>query len=169
MAVYKLVERFEVPTAYELESAGYDASEAATLDKLEYRQKVAPELFLGRYLDGQLVGYIVSTLASEPTLTHNSMSDHVPNGKTVCIHSVCVDKKHQRKGIAANLLKEYIRRLQESNGNCDSPKYERIALIAHDYLIKLYESCGFTLLGESEVVHGPDKWYELQILLDSKI
>ncbi|ORX99722.1 acyl-CoA N-acyltransferase [Basidiobolus meristosporus CBS 931.73] len=165
MATYKLVGPSEIPRAYELESEGYDPSEAATLEKLEYRQRVAPELFLGSYLDDQLIGYVVSTLTTKTHLTHESMSEHHPSGKTVCVHSVCVDKRFLRKGYATQLVKEYIKRLQEANQRAEEKKFDRIVLIAHDYLIPLYEKCGFILVGESEVIHGPEKWYELQIPL----
>jgi arylalkylamine N-acetyltransferase len=79
------------------------------------------------------------------------MSLHEKEGKTVCIHSVCVDKRYRRYGVATRLLREYINLLKKPDNEI---KYKRCALLAHEYLIPLYQNVGFKLIGESEVVHG---------------
>ncbi|RHZ72435.1 hypothetical protein Glove_242g143 [Diversispora epigaea] len=157
--VYKNVPASDIERSFELESQGYPPEEAATLEKLEYRQKNAPTLFIGAYLpltpsnissnnNEYLIGFIVSTLTTLHSLTEESMSNHEPDGKTVCIHSVCIDKQYRRRGIATDLLKEYIKRLKNLY------KYERIALISHKHLIPLYQKVGFIYKGESVIVHG---------------
>lgn len=89
------------------------------------------------------------------------MSEHVPGGYSVCIHSVCVSGDHQRKGIGSALIKEYIAHLER--GNTDgSWSYRRILLITHDHLRPFYESVGFEWLGKSDVVHGSKPWYEMR-------
>jgi len=45
------------------------------------------------------------------------------------------------------------------------PQARQILLIAKKGLIPLYEGAGFTLRGESAVVHGQDPWYELALSL----
>ena len=82
---------------------GYPADEAASLQAFRYtqvllsatwiqylfssRQSQAGDLFLGAYIDSndarQLVGYVCSTLSPAETLTHESMSAHVPNSSSV--------------------------------------------------------------------------------------
>jgi guanine nucleotide exchange factor len=130
------------------------------------RQSQAPSLFLGAYArlpdgePGELVGYICSTLSDSGTLTHSSMSTHIPNGSSICIHSVCVKGNYKRRGIALAMLKEYITRTK------DAGAYERILLITHKNLQQLYEKAGFELVGESSVVHGKETWYEMRILLN---
>ncbi|CAG8556418.1 10293_t:CDS:2 [Acaulospora morrowiae] len=179
---FKYVSESDVERAFELESQGYPPEEAATLEKLLYRQKHAPELFLGAYLPISstllhtssspqssqliLIGFIVSTLTISPSLTDESMSHHDPSGKTVCIHSVCVDKNYRRRGVALALLKEYIKRLEKNSRNEGKRKYERIVLISHDYLIPLYQKAGFVLKGESQIVHGNEKWFDLVLDLN---
>jgi len=90
------------------------------------------------------------------------MSTHDPDGKTICIHSVCVDRGHQRQKLGTALLEEYIRRWT------DGP-YDRISLIAHEELVKFYLSAGFKMIGKSEVLHGSKPWFELRYFLQPTI
>ncbi|PCH38955.1 Mss4-like protein [Wolfiporia cocos MD-104 SS10] len=87
------------------------------------------------------------------------MSNHVPGAPSVCIHSVCIDLAHRRRGIALGLLKEYTRRLGVAG------TYDRILLIAHEELRELYERAGFEWVGRSAVVHGARPWYEMRRVL----
>jgi hypothetical protein len=89
------------------------------------------------------------------------MTSHDPEGKTICIHSVCVDPAHQRRKVGSTLLKEYIRRWT------DGP-YDGISLIAHEELIRFYVAAGFKLIGASGVVHGSKPWFELRYSLQSQ-
>ena len=163
-------------------SQGYPPDEAATEASFRYepffcsmlrtsliqgrlRQAQAGNLFLGAYqrngTSRVLVAYICSTLSSTSSLTHESMSEHVPGGHSVCIHSVCVSSDHRRKRIGSALMKEYIARLER--GNTDgSWSYRRILLITHDRLRRFYESVGFEWLGKSDVVHGSKPWYQMR-------
>jgi cyclin-dependent kinase-like len=97
------------------------------------------------------------------------MTRHEPNGRTVCIHSVCVDQAFRRQKIATRLLQEFISRARAANEKEvaeGKPKlYERIALISHDYLIPLYEKTGFKLRGESNIRHGEETWFEMMLEL----
>ena len=129
-----------------------------------YRQSQAPELFLGAFLPGpgdarELVGYVCSTLAATPTLTHASMAAHVPGGRTVCVHSVCVARAHRRRGRGRELVRAYVahvaRRAQDA--------YDRVCLIAHEELVGFYQSTGFTLVGPSAVTHGARPWFEMYV------
>jgi len=96
------------------------------------------------------------------------MSKHVPEGSSVCIHSVCVSSDHQRKGVGLALIKEYIARLER--GNVDgSWSYRCLLLITHDHLRGFYESAGFEWLGKSNVVHGSKPWYEMRRDLNSRM
>jgi ribosomal protein S18 acetylase RimI-like enzyme len=159
---FHLVPAADIAVAFELECAGYPADEAATYDKLVYRQKHAPELFLGAYIPldtndrGKLIGFVVGTQC-RGTLSHESMSDHDNQGETICIHSVCVDAGYRRQRVASRLLDAYYERATElvKDGQC---KTERIQLLAHTELSELYEKCGYRSLGVSDVVHGGKPW-----------
>jgi len=154
----------DIEKAYDIERAGYPEDEAASLEGFRFRQKNAGDLFLAGYVDvptgRELGGYICSTLSPAESLTHESMSNHVPNSSSVCIHSVCVSPDHRRKGIALQLLKEYVSRIEAAT--LQGKPYERILLIAHDNLRSLYEKAGFEWLGPSAVVHGSRPWFEMR-------
>jgi GNAT superfamily N-acetyltransferase len=82
-----------------------------------------------------------------------------------------VAEVHRRKGIALALLREYEHRLRQANtkyalvSNSNQNRYNKIALLAHQELISLYQKAGYTLIGQSNVVHGPDPWFELHLVL----
>lgn len=164
---FALVSADQVQDAHRIEASAYPADEAGSYKTFVYRQSVAPNLFLGAYdqtkdNEKRLIGYICSTLSKSETLTHESMTTHDPDGKTICVHSVCVDPEHQRRKIGSSLLKGYVRRWM------DGP-YDRISLLAHEELIEFYASAGFKLIGKSEVVHGSKPWFELRYSLQSQI
>lgn len=123
------------------------------------RQSQAPQLFLGAWdpTTSQLVAFTNATLSSSRTLTHEAMERHNPNGSYINIHSVVVAASHRRNGIAQALLREYLERVKQHEG------VKGVVLIAKQKLVAMYEKAGFTLRGESEVVHGQDKWFELGI------
>jgi GNAT superfamily N-acetyltransferase len=131
----------------------------------QLRQSQAGDLFLGVYEKSKsgsrtLIGFVCSTLSPAESLTHESMSTHVPDSSAVCIHSVCVAKSHQRNGIGLALLKEYIHRLESRNVN--GVKYHRVLLITHEELRPFYELAGFEWRGPSSVVHGSRAWFEMR-------
>ncbi|GAA5877760.1 hypothetical protein JCM3774_000747 [Rhodotorula dairenensis] len=184
--VYDLVQASDVERAFEIETAGFTEDEAASLESLKYRQQHAGDYFLGAYEqrvpsedpsaggrgrgDRLLIGYACSTLTRQPTLTHDAMSTHEPDGTHVAIHSVCVALTHRNRGIASALLREYLARLERgiesSKGGQPSPatptKIESALLIAHPELVPLYERAGFSVVGPSAVVHGAKPWIELR-------
>ncbi|BGP57837.1 hypothetical protein JCM8202_002492 [Rhodotorula sphaerocarpa] len=167
--VYDLLRPEDIDRAYEIETAGFPEDEAASIDALRYRQANAGEYFLGAYETaqdaapasasdrGQLVGYVCATLTSSPSLTHDSMAHHEPNGAYVAIHSVCVARSHLRRGIATALLREYLRRLE-----APASPVRGALLIAHEEVVPLYTKAGFELVGPSPVTHGARPWFELR-------
>ncbi|KAJ6466947.1 acyl-CoA N-acyltransferase [Mycena sanguinolenta] len=154
----------DLAEAIEIERAGFPPDEAATLEAFQLRQSLAPNLFLGAYLNNQLVGYVCSTLSPDTSLTHESMSNHVPDSSSVCIHSVCVSSAHRGLGVGLKLLREYIVRLETARREKTAP-YERILLITHENLRPFYEKAGFEWVGPSAVVHGSQPWYEMRSIL----
>ncbi|TFK65991.1 acyl-CoA N-acyltransferase [Pluteus cervinus] len=162
--VFRNVQEGDLEIAIEIERQGYPADEAASLEAFRYRQSQASDLFLGAYLPdtNELVGYVCSTLSPTTSLTHESMSNHIPGSATVCIHSVCVAQKHRRKGVGLALLQEYIARLEAAHPAVNSVSLERVLLITHEELREFYEKAGFEWVGESAVVHGSRPWYEMR-------
>lgn len=98
----------------------------------------------------------MSTATLSETITEESMHHHDASGSLVCIHSVCVHPQHRRQGIATKMLQAYIVQLK-------ALKKAKAALIVHNYLVSLYASVGFKLLGVSPIVHGPDPWLDMEL------
>ncbi|KAI0300098.1 hypothetical protein B0F90DRAFT_1817702 [Multifurca ochricompacta] len=158
---FDLISAKEVDTVYELEAKSFPPEEAATIEKLRYRQENAPELFLGAFVPHTgggraLLGYVNGVLSSEATLTSESMSTHVLGAHTVLIHGVCVASDSRRRGIASALLAEYQRRLEAAGS------YERALLIAHEDKLGFYERFGFKSRGLSNISFAGVTWLELE-------
>ena len=112
--------------ALQLEQENYPAEEAATAASFALRQAQAPLLFRGAWTDGRLVGYVCATRCAADALSHESMTRHDPDGPTVCIHSVSVASAFQRRGIARQMLREYIAAVRAEQVGA-----KRICLLAH--------------------------------------
>jgi ribosomal protein S18 acetylase RimI-like enzyme len=157
-----------LPVITALETASYHPDEAASPEQLRnrlgYASDSGKELFYvaRETVNNEVVGFVCSTLSSSPVLTDESMSQHEPNGKTICLHSVCVSPKTRKQGVATRLLEDWIKTLRDINTH-GTKKYDRIALISRADLIKLYGSVGFVELGKSPIVHGPDPWFDMTL------
>lgn len=84
---------------------------------------------------------------------------HHEHGRTICIHTLAVLPALQKQGLGKILMKSYQQRM-ETSGIAD-----RITLLAHDYLIKMYEGMSFADKGKSEVRFGGGGWNNLVSLL----
>ena len=157
---YRPVAAKDVDEAFSLETRSYPADEAATLEKLTYRQLNAPEYFLGAFDDatGSMLGFVTSTRA--PNLDHESLSHHDPTASVLAIHSVCVSPDHRRLKIGRIMLTKYVNMILLRSGD-DGLK--EIRLIAKAELLSFYVSCGFAVCGPSAVVHGADQWFDLTL------
>lgn len=96
-----------------------------------------------------LLGFVNGTCTSEPTILHESMFTHDPNGKTLVIHSVVVAASNRRRGIGKRMLLEYVNRITR-----ECPRVDKILLLSKPELLKFYISCGFEVVGPSSVIHG---------------
>ncbi|KAF8954808.1 hypothetical protein BDZ97DRAFT_367269 [Flammula alnicola] len=187
--IFDYVPAEDLSAALELERAGFTPEEAGTettfrysyaipinqtnlLMNFRFRQSHAPQLFLGAYQSGTesrtLIGYVCATQSPESSLTHDTMTKHVPDSSSVCIHSVCVAPSYRSKGVGLALLKEYFVRLERARSE-GTATWERVLLIAHDDLVPFYEKAGFENAGKSSVVHGSLPWFEMRRILTSPL
>ena len=148
----------------EIESNSYPPDEAASPENLRYRVENAGDYFLVGCSAGsgpggadEIVSYVCGTLNKGETLTHESMSTHDADGDTLCIHSVVTEGGHRRKQIGTKTLKAYMRWITTA-----TPQVERVLLLCKRNLIGFYEGAGWKMVGESDVVHGKDQWYEME-------
>ena len=98
----------EVLRAHRLELKCYPVELAATLEAFLYRWRAFPDLFLGAWEDGELIGLAcgVRTDASDCSdvgikKTHGGAGD----GSKLCVLSVAVDPSRRRRGVGARLLR----------------------------------------------------------------
>ena len=80
---------------------------------------------------------------------------HEENGRTIAIHTLGVLPAYKDQGLAKTIMKSYEQRM-ETSGIAD-----RIALLAHGHLIKMYEGMGFENRGKSDVKFGGGGWNSL--------
>lgn len=147
----------DIPTCFEIESASYPEDEAATLASLNYRQSNAGSYFQCAILDGEIVGFVCGTRCS--LFEDESMTTNVPTGKFLAIHSVVVREEHRRKGIASEMLKRYVEKVQLENID---GSIESIVLLAKSNLLGFYVKCGFQVNRPSPIIHGKELWFELE-------
>lgn len=155
----RIIEKTDLKTVIELEKLAFSADEAANPEKIYFRYIFAHQYFQVFCLNGIVIGFICGTKA-KGVLTHESLSAHISDGKHLCIHSVVIQEKYQRKGYATQMMKLYVHSL---HSQLQSKELLSIRLLCKQYLIKFYSSVGFQFIGESNVIIGKDAWYEMVI------
>jgi predicted PhzF superfamily epimerase YddE/YHI9/GNAT superfamily N-acetyltransferase len=148
-----------------IEKASYPPSEAASKSSLQYRQHHAAPYFRCAYLgidddDKEVIGFICATRCHE--FEHEAMSTHHPEGPLLAIHSVVVAEEHRRKGVATAMLLDYIDKMREMDDGV-----QKLVLLAKKDLLSFYVDCGFSVIKPSDIVHGGDRWYDLELDLSS--
>jgi len=144
-----------------LEDACFPEDEAASKERIKYRIENASDYFYCafRKSDNKLIGFVNGTLARGSKLEHETMANHDPKGESLCIHSVTVDPSLRRQNLGSWEMKHYLRSITEKQ-----PNVKLILLLCKAHLISFYKACGFSLVGESDVVHGKEKWYEMKFI-----
>jgi GNAT superfamily N-acetyltransferase len=91
----------------------------------------------------------------KPRTVGGQLIGNDPSGKTIAVHSVVVAPEFQGGGVGRALVKDYVDYVRGIGAG------ERLALVAHDYLVGFYESAGFVNLGRSEVRFAGGEWFDL--------
>lgn len=94
------------------------------------------------------------------TLRDGDAKGHKENGRTLALHSLAVLPAFQNQGLGKIILKSYIQRMSTS-GVAD-----RVAILAHDGLVKYYEGVGYVPKGKSEATFGGGGWNSLVRLVN---
>lgn len=153
----------DLDAMYALESASYPEDEAATREGMAFRLRVAAPCFLiARARDEEdIIGFVNGTRTMSAKLTHESMSAHEEQGKTLCVHSVVVKEARRRRGFGLAMMREYCERV------CVDESITEMRLLCKEYLVGFYSAAGFELVGKSDVVHGKDTWMEMRMDADA--
>ena len=160
---YRLANENDVEEIALLEAESFPEDEMASKETITIRQREAGSyMYVVRNLkDNNLVGFVNGTLTTRNEIHHESMTCHEPNGQSLVIHSVTINPKLRRNGMASKMLLRYIDKIMN-----DQIEVKKILLLTKEYLVKFYESAGFKVIKLSDVEHGVDKWYEMSMTLN---
>ncbi|MGR5150160.1 GNAT family N-acetyltransferase [Photobacterium alginatilyticum] len=141
----------------QIEAICFPEAEAASLESFQKRFAVFSECFFVLEVDGVVVGHINGCTHSAPELPDALYSDaslHCPKGAYQTVFGLAVDPQYQKQGYASALTRHFIEvsRADERKG---------MVLTCKDYLVKFYESFGFTYQGVSTSSHGGVKWNDM--------
>lgn len=122
-------------------------------------------------LKSVLIAMIIGTKTRAPAVTDECMENppnwqsqrpnpqdlrgHQEHGQTICVQTLGVLPAYQGRGLAKILMKSYQQRMETSG------IAQRIALLAHEYLVRMYEGMGFVNKGRSPVKFGGGGWTSL--------
>eukprot|EP00008_Paramoeba_atlantica_P012597 CAMPEP_0201487656 /NCGR_PEP_ID=MMETSP0151_2-20130828/14675_1 /ASSEMBLY_ACC=CAM_ASM_000257 /TAXON_ID=200890 /ORGANISM="Paramoeba atlantica, Strain 621/1 / CCAP 1560/9" /LENGTH=169 /DNA_ID=CAMNT_0047872763 /DNA_START=6 /DNA_END=515 /DNA_ORIENTATION=- len=151
------VERLD--EVFALEAEGFPADEKATKESLEFRLTKAGDFFYGAInpQTSRVLGYVCGTLAEGEELAHEAMSNHIPTGESICVHSVVVATSEQKRGIGQEMMVRYAAVMKQN------PQVKRGYLLCKDKLRHWYEKAGWEFVRVSPVVHGQERWLEMKI------
>eukprot|EP00555_Chaetoceros_dichaeta_P002469 CAMPEP_0198250822 /NCGR_PEP_ID=MMETSP1447-20131203/1859_1 /TAXON_ID=420782 /ORGANISM="Chaetoceros dichaeta, Strain CCMP1751" /LENGTH=297 /DNA_ID=CAMNT_0043935709 /DNA_START=158 /DNA_END=1049 /DNA_ORIENTATION=+ len=154
----------EIPSCHKIESASYPIDEAASLDSLEYRRENAPNYFQCAISndDDSIIGFVCATRCDR--FEEESMSSHTAMGALLAIHSVVVEESYRKKGVATAMLTSYLETVQrqEVDDGSGGSGIQSVVLLAKTHLLGFYVNCGFQVNRLSPIIHGRERWYELE-------
>ncbi|KAL9003121.1 MAG: hypothetical protein Q9188_003985 [Gyalolechia gomerana] len=117
-----------------------------------------------------LIAQVIATKCATSAVTDESMEippdwrpsnspsesrGHQEHGRTIAIHSLASLPEFKGRGLGKIIMKSYVQRM-ETSGIAD-----RIALLAHEHLVKYYEALGFRNWGKSQASFGGGGWYDM--------
>ena len=109
---------------------------------------------------GKIVGFVCSTRCD--SFTAESMTTHVATGRYLAVHSVVVDEKYRRLGVASAMLQDYVRQMTRLNDLGTHGPIDAMVLLAKRELLGFYLDNGFRATRPSPIVHGRERWYEME-------
>ncbi|MDF9867095.1 ribosomal protein S18 acetylase RimI-like enzyme [Bacilli bacterium PM5-3] len=161
MLIIRNAKQDELERLFEIESKCFPINEAATKEAMKDRIKVINDTFLVAELDNKAVGLVNGPVVNTRFISDDLFEEIIANpinGGIQTILGLAVDPEYQKQGIAAKLLEELANVAKKA-------KREAITLTCKDYLIKYYESQGYTNMGKSDSTHGGEVWYNMTMEL----
>lgn len=144
-----------------IEAECFPAAEAASKHSIEERIATFPKSFFVAEKDGRIIGFIngcaTNSLVIYDALYHDT-SHHIPDGESLTVFGLDVLPEHQRQGIAAKLMNNYIETARNDGR-------KRVILTCKDRLVHYYEYFGFVNNGISESTHGGAQWFNMTLAL----
>ncbi|BCR91753.1 GNAT family N-acetyltransferase [Aspergillus chevalieri] len=90
----------------------------------------------------------------EVVMVNGEVVGSEPKGGSVAVHSLAIKPAYQGKGVGRSLMNAYIEYMKSGAVHA-----EQIVIIAHDHLIRFYESVGFENRGPSACQFGDGGWF----------
>ena len=141
----------------QIEAICFPDAEAASLESFQKRFAAFAECFFVLEIDGVVVGHINGCIYSSPELSDALYSDtslHCPKGAYQTVFGLAIDPQYQKRGYASALTKHFIE-------VCRADGRKGMVLTCKDYLVKFYQSLGFTHQGVSASNHGGARWNDM--------
>lgn len=164
----------DILECFQIETSSYPPDEMASEKSLRYRQANAGSYFRCATIpssndknDGKIVGFVCATRCDE--FDEESMSIHVPSGRLLAIHSVVVEEQYRRMGLATAMLQDYISFIEKECKHDGNKGIAKIVLIAKSNLLGFYVNVGFSVTGVSKIIHGKDRWYDLELSIEKRL
>ena len=149
----------DVSACHRIERICFEPDEAASLHKIQARQRIFADGFLVALEEDSVVGFINSAATNQPDLSDEAIKDligHEADGSTMVILSLAVDPPHQGKGISSRLMRSFIEQWRSS-------RKTSICLLCKEHLIGFYAKFGFVDRGRSDSEHGGSRWHEMAL------
>lgn len=100
----------------------------------------------------------------EVVMVNGEVVGSEPKGGSVAVHSLAIKPAYQGKGVGRSLMNAYIEYMKSGAVHA-----EQIVIIAHDHLIRFYESVGFENRGPSACQFGDGGWFDLVCTIRGQI
>lgn len=161
--VFRNIKQEEISQAAEIEKRCFPPNEACSYGHMEQRVRKAPDLFLVAEdkKTGLLAGFLNGLATDRMHLTDDFFTDaevHNPEGENIMLLGLDVLLEHRGKGLARELVEEYIRR-ERKKGR------KKLILTCIEEKVEMYKKFGFEDHGIGISQWGGEAWHEMSIVI----
>ncbi len=155
--IIRKVSKTDLEPCLAVETACFEASEAADRESIGIRIAGYPEGFLVAEKDGSVIGMVNSGSIEKDDITDEAFKKligHVEGGKNIVIFSMAVHPDFQGLGLSRKLMGAFVATSRELGK-------KNVLLLCKDYHIDYYKGLGFDYGGISKSRHGGFDWHEM--------
>ncbi len=154
---FRYIKPEEAEQGINVEQTCFPPSEACSPEHMRERIDTAPDLFMVAVdrETGKVAGIMNGLATDEEEFRDEFFTDvtlHDPDGKTIMLLGLAVLPSYQRKGLARELVNEYVSRERQKGR-------KRLILTCLDFRVPMYEKFGFVDDGISASTWGGEQWH----------
>lgn len=150
---------FDLERIMEIEALTFPAAEAAKRETFAYRVEHFSEWFFVALEEGRVVALLCARPSAQGRMTDALYEpEELPAGDTLAVLCLETDPAHQKRGVAAALLRHAIGKARDAG-------VRALMLACKAPLVPYYERFGFALLGASASAHGGARWLDMALAL----